>query len=98
LPGILALRFGVFQVSFDKLLTLHSESACHAVNFFLTVNVGFISRQQLAQVVQSIPAHTRLVVSKTRWSISSDSRLHRIFRNWRNLTFSSAFLSASTRI
>src|SRR5215472_6153994 len=36
LPGVLAVRFGVFQVSFDKLLTLHSEAACHAVHFFLT--------------------------------------------------------------
>src|SRR5580658_4990419 len=63
-----------------------------------SLKLGFISRQQLPQVVQSIPAHTRRVVSKTRWSISPGSRPHPVFRNWRNLEFSSSFLPASSRI
>lgn|SRR6266536_3412311 len=55
-----------------------------------SLNVGCASRQQLAQVVQSIPAHTRSVISATRRSISSESRSDPL-RNWRNLQFSFSF-------
>src|SRR6266851_2993116 len=48
-----------------------------------SLNVGCASRQQLAQVVQPIPAHTRSVISATRRSISSESRSDPL-RNCRN--------------
>src|SRR6202035_1123371 len=58
-----------------------------------SLNPGLTFRQQLAHWVQSIPAHTRRVASKTRVSISSADSLHLVFRKRRKREFSSSFFS-----
>jgi hypothetical protein len=97
LPEILLKGFGRFQIGIDKLFLHHSKPASQPSDLF-SFNVGETSRQQLAHVVQPIPAHTRLLVSLTCLSRSPKSRLDEPFKNRRNLQFSSSFSSASARI